>query len=209
MSDHVLLSTAYFPPISWIAAAFQATTTTIEIHETYVKQTYRNRCNILGPNGFQILSIPVTKPYGHHSKTFEIEVSSHYDWKRQHMRSIQTAYNSSPFYLFYKERIEKVLYEPHDLLSELNNALLNLISELLGFDLKTSFTDTYYHNPDSYTDLRDKISPGKLSHSEDHFPVYTQVFSHKYPFHPDLSILDLLFNEGPASLEYIMKLGNN
>ncbi len=206
MPNHVLLSTAYFPPISWIAIALQSKTVAIETRETYTKQTFRNRCNILGTNGLQVLSIPVEKPYGHQSKTCEIRISKNSDWRRIHLRSMLTAYNKSPFFLYYRQPIENLLFEPYELLIDLNISLLNLIFELLGTGTKLHLTNTFEKEPVGVVDMRNAINPGESILPGSSLPAYTQVFYPKFPFYPDLSILDLLFNEGPASSEYIDKV---
>ncbi len=97
----VLLTTAYFPPVGYMAEVLRADTVVIEVHETYPKQTCRNHCVIQGPNGRQTLSIPVTRINGNHTKTRDILISTHEPWQKTHWRSIQTAYNNSPFFLYY------------------------------------------------------------------------------------------------------------
>lgn len=202
MPPSLLLSTAYFPPISWFALASNCGSVTIEAFETYRKQSFRNRCNILGPNGLQALTVPVSKPSGNHSKTREVIVASELDWKRQHLRSIETAYNSSPFYLYYRDRITKTLLFPNSGLIDLNLSLIKLLCELTGITLKLEFTNLFEKNPSGITDLRNAIQPGNPLPAC-LFPVYNQVFSTKFPFMDDLSILDLLCNEGPASHDYL------
>lgn len=202
MPQRLLLSTAYFPPISWFAIILGSDSTTIEAFETYQKQTFRNRCNILGPNGLQALTVPVKKPFGNHSKTHQVILATEIDWKRQHLRSIETAYNSSPFYLYYRDRIAKALLSSHCHLMELNASLIYLISDLMGVTLNIDLTKSFEKNPSGFFDFRNEIQPGSSLPSH-LFPVYTQVFSTRFPFTADLSILDLLFNEGPASLDYL------
>jgi len=206
MSSTVLLSTAYFPPISWFAALLNSDIVILEVWETYSRQTYRNRCQILGPNGLQALSVPISKPYGNSTKTTEVQIVTPSGWNRLHWRAIVTAYNASPFFLYYRDRIESVLFEPHESLFSLNLSLIELLFELMKIQKSINLSINFQKDPKELTDLRNSIHPKKTFRSPDTFEPYTQVFNSKYPFVPDLSIIDLLFNEGPASKDYLLNL---
>ncbi|MBE0662630.1 MAG: WbqC family protein [Bacteroidales bacterium] len=206
MSSTVLLSTAYFPPISWFAAILKNDKVILEACETYSRQTYRNRCQILGPNGLQSLSVPITKPYGNRTQTSEVQIVTPSAWNRLHWRAIVTTYNASPFFLYYRDKIELVLFEPQNSLFALNLSLIELLLELLEIEKPVSLSIDFEKDPKDLIDLRNSIHPKKAFLSMDLFPPYTQVFSTKFPFIPDLSIIDLLFNEGPASKDYLLNL---
>jgi hypothetical protein len=203
MPKPLLLSTAYFPPVSWFVFLNHHSRIMIESQETYPKQTYRNRCRILGPNGLQILSVPVSKPNGNSSKTTQVLVSSDDHWKRIHWRAIKTAYNASPFFLYYRDRIEKELFSPHYKLFDLNISLIRLLLDFLDIQVNIEFTDVFNKDAVNCTDLRTQIHPKKKLLVSRSLPRYTQVFGERYGFVPDLGIIDLLFNEGPASKDYL------
>ncbi len=209
MPKPVLLSTAYFPPIILFAALTKSAAASLETCETFTKQSYRNRCHIMGPNGLQGLTVPVNKPFGNQTKTSEITLASHSNWKRTHWRAIETAYNTSPFFLFYRDRFHEILFKDHTHLFVLNQAFINMILGHLGLPVEIGFTKEFEKEPQDVTDLRNIIHPKKPLPNQINFPVYTQVFNAKHGFIPNLSIIDLLFNEGPASLDYLNEVAEN
>lgn len=200
---HVLLSTAYFPPVSWFASLLLNGKIQIEACETYYRQSYRNRCYIYGPNGKQALVIPVNKPNRNHTRITKIIIPENNNWRKMHWRSIITAYNKSPFFLFYRDPIEKALFRSETNLFGFNLLLINLIAGLLGLEITISETSSFEKSLPGALDLRNMIHPKKVCFENKVFPEYMQVYSSKYGFQSDLSILDLLFNEGPASLDYL------
>jgi hypothetical protein len=200
----LLLSTSYFPPISYISQIAKADSVLIEAHENYQKQSYRNRCYIAGPNNKQMLSITVVRKEGNHTPIDKIAFSEQYDWKKNHWNSIITAYNSSPFLLYYQDEIKDCLFSEYSSLLEMNTAILKLLLELLQIKTPLKFTDSFELNPTSDTiDLRNTIHPKKLSLIKDIQKPYFQVFEDRYGFLPDLSILDLLFNMGTEAKGYL------
>ncbi|HOI31310.1 MAG: WbqC family protein [Bacteroidales bacterium] len=201
-----LFSTAYFPPISYFSKLINCNKIVFEAEETYIKQSYRNRCIILSANGIQKLVVPVKKPNGTHSKTKVITPDYSINWPVQHLRSLHAAYKSSPYYDYYIHYFEEILLSiPATSLLSLNNTLLKKIAALLKTDLEISYTDVFIKNPDGITDFRSYFNP-KVAFPVNSFEPYYQVFGDKFTFHPDLSILDLLFNEGPQSIFYLKKL---
>jgi len=200
-----VFSTAYFPPVSYFSQCLKQDCFLIETQETYPKQTYRNRCVIATANGLQNLTIPVCKTFGNQTLTAEIIISEAEPWQRLHKRALAAAYKSSPFYEFYIDDLLPVFDQQHETLVALNETAFKLILKLLKIDLPYSFTTEYKQSSELVTDYRNVFSP-KNPFRKDHFPEYYQVYAHKYPFQADLSILDLLFNEGPQSLLYLKSL---
>ncbi len=202
----VLLSTAYLPPISWIAAALQVGSIVLEIHETYPKQTFRNRCNIATSSGVLSLTVPVKRVNGNHTKTCDIQIDNSKNWQLLHWRSIITAYNKSPYFIYYRDLIEPVLFRKQDLLIDLNTELLKTLLKALGImTMEILNTDNYLLKPD-LDDLRDSFHPKYSNQAVTcELPRYIQSFEENHGFIRDLSIIDLLFNLGPDALTYLTK----
>jgi hypothetical protein len=203
-----LLATAYLPPVEYVALIQQQGGAIIEVCETYRKQTYRNRCHIATPGGILPLIVPVLKPNGNHTITNETGISYHVPWHRTHWRSIESAYNSSPFFLYYRDAFEPLYNRHYSRLVEMNNAFMNTIAELLRIKVSISFTDSYLFTQKSQTDLRSELNPKNppvLCELSD-FPLYNQVFGQEHGFLPNLSIIDLLFNLGPDSHNYLERV---
>ncbi len=204
----VLLSTAYLPPISWMAVAIQAENINIEIQETYLKQTFRNRCNIATSAGILPLSVPVMKVNGNHTKTVDITIDNSKNWQQLHWRSIVTAYNKSPYFLFYRDLFEPVYRRNFELLVELNSEILNKLSMALNIkNIDMNFTTEYQYIPHCI-DLRLSFNPKKTPYQSisGDLPRYIQAFEVNHGYTPDLSIIDLIFNVGPDALQYLSNI---
>src|ERR1035438_4580712 len=137
----ILVTTSYLPPVSFISACFGRQKIIIEGFETYTRQTFRNHCLIYGPNGIQQLSVPVSKVYGNHTRTRDIRIFHGSNWQKNHWRSIETAYNNSPFFLYYRDHFESFYVQKFDLLLDLNSELLKVIFSILGTEKEIGFTD--------------------------------------------------------------------
>jgi hypothetical protein len=204
MND-VLVTTTYLPPIAFFASVLKAKTIIVEQHENYIKQTYRNRCYILTANGILPLSIPVNKVDGNHTLIKDIRISYINNWQTNHWRAIESAYNKSPFFLYYRDDLEKFYTQSYELLIDYNTELLRFILKKLGISTVINFTDDFLPIDQSENDERYSIHP-KLSKGNIIYPHYYQVFEEKHGFIPNVSIIDLLFNEGPESKYYLENL---
>ncbi len=202
----MLFSSAYFPPLIHFAWLYQAKDIQIEQFETYPKQTYRNRCNILTANGLQSLSIPVIKPFGAKTLSRDVKISYDEPWQQLHWRAIKTAYNSSPFLLYYEDELKLFLKKKHPFLLDLNEAVILLINSLMDWEISFKRTDEFVF-PNEIPPGEDKrfvLTPkNTITYN---LPSYIQVFSDQYPFFENLSILDLIFNLGPEAESYLMKI---
>lgn len=194
----MLLSTAYFPPVAWLSLAVRGAS--LEAHENYQKQSYRNRCYILGSGGPQMLQVPVV--HGGSKLITDIEVDYSTPWVVRTQRALDTAYETSAFYEYYRDGVFGILDSQPRTLWVLNLSTIRFLVEKTGFPFKLSETADYV--PSAQEDYRNLIHPKKASP----FPErpYYQVFRDKLGgFTPGLSALDLLFNEGPGSIEWLVK----
>ena len=176
----------------------------IEKEETYPKQTYRNRCKIMTANGVLNLTIPVEKLNGNTTKTKDIKIINSSQWYINHWRAINSAYSGSPFFLYYKDDLEHFFKGNYDNLLKFNNELLNELLNLIGIKCSIEFSNSFTkpNNSNQELDYRYSISP-KISSDFRHTEEYYQVFSNKFNFTPNLSIMDLLFNIGPETKNYL------
>jgi hypothetical protein len=197
--NNPLLSTAYLAPISYYAILLKQNNSMIEYHEHFIKKSIRNRCDIMNTNGRLSLSIPVNRKTKTKTKISKIKISYAENWQKNHWKSIVSSYNSSPFFEYYKDKLKPYFLKEEEYLIDFNN---NLQKEILAL-LKIKFTITYnsiYKRTGDFTDLRDNNSI-KINTIR-----YDQVFMEKHKFINNLSIIDLLFNMGPESLDYLHQL---
>ncbi len=199
----ILLPTSYFPPVSWFAYLLRSKTAYIEQMETFPKQTYRNRCEIMTSSGKLDLVVPVSKPNGNHTKSRDIMIAFREPWNQHHWKSIQTAYRSSPYFDYYADFLQPLFESGETSLIAHNYKILSVINRILHLDVSIEFTSEYIKLPEELIDLRKELSPKKERQGIS-FPEYPQVFSHKFGFMPDLSILDLLCNLGPEAKGYLI-----
>lgn len=196
----LLLQPTYFPSISNFVAMAQADAITFEMDDNFQKQTNRNRMYIYSPNGLQMLNIPVKHSKELHQKTRDIKIETAFDWQKQHFKSLDAAYRSSPFFEYFEDDIRPIFEKKHTFLKDLNFETMSIVSKCLGLPFEYNETAEYFHENSDVTDLRN-LANGKKDTSE--FEEYTQVFGEKFGFINNLSILDLLFNEGRYAKEYL------
>lgn len=201
---NVILSTAYLPPIDYFRVIKENPGWQLEQHENYIKQSYRNRCHIYSANGLLPLQIPVSRKEGSSAPVRRISIDNSENWQVKHWRAIVSAYNSTPFFEYYKEDFIPFYFERYDSLFDFNTSLLKLLLELTGLDQNILLTGSF-SNYESDSDYRTFIHPKKRSPVPENKEKgrYHQVFAHKYGFIPNLSLIDLLFNEGPDSILYL------
>jgi hypothetical protein len=202
--EPILLSTAYLPPVQYMSKFLTGGSVIIETHENYQKQSYRNRSCIYGANGRQCLVIPVIKTHGEKTPISLVEIDHKAPWRKIHLKSIHSAYKLSPFYEFYADEFNGLFDERVSLILDWNTRFLKYILRLLELPAEIKSTAVYEKFPDHTTDLRQSIHPKtRLIKPDERFnPVpYNQVFGERYGFIPNLSIIDLLFNEGPNTRE--------
>ena len=234
-----LLSTAYFPPVSYFAAIAQemeglikkgasrknilptplsSSVMYIEACENYQKQSYRNRCRFYGADGVQTLSFPILHSNGTHKNLIsEVRIDYSKPWVLQHKRAITSAYGTSAYFEYYQDELFAILDSQPERLIDLNTALLNFFIQKIGIKAEIHMTKEYSPNGTVISedkqiqceDLRDVIHPKRQNNILNAMGLekpYFQVFSPKHGFQSDLSIMDLLFNEGPDSILFLKNL---
>ena len=197
---NVLLLPTYFPSVSQFAAMVQADSITFEMEDNFQKQTNRNRMYIYSPNGVQLLNIPVKHSKENHQKTKDVKIETAFDWQKQHFKSLEAAYRTSPFFEYFEDDLAPIFQKKHTFLMDLNIEAMEIVCDCLGLDLKFGKTSEYFHETTELSDFR-HLANGKKDSSQ--FEPYTQVFEEKHGYLNNLSILDLLFNEGRYAMDYL------
>jgi len=201
-----VFSLPYFGSIHFFHEVVKHGTITIEKHENFQKQTYRNRQYIYGANGKLMLNLPVKHTKSSTRKKYlECSLENEFKWQELHFKSLETAYRTSPYFEFYEDDIKPLFQNTYEKVFDFNLACFQLAVELLNLDIKISFTENFkeeYTAPDE--DFRYLINAkAKINNT---FEPYHQVFENKHGFIPNLSILDLIFNLGPESINYLKRL---
>ncbi len=218
-----LLSSTYFGPIQWYQKLNRYESCLIERHDNFVKQTYRNRCIIATTNGSQTLSVPVDKFDGIKCPMKDVRISDHGNWRHIHWNALLSAYGESPFFEYYQDDLRPFFEKRWKYLFDFNMETMEKLCELLNIQLSYRPTDEFipitqtqwtidsikpYHPRIVHcqlpADFREVIHPKHPAPDTDFEPrPYYQVYRQKYGFLPNLSILDLLFNEGNEAMLYL------
>lgn len=180
----------------------QADSITFEMEDNFQKQTNRNRMYIYSPNGIQLLNIPVKHSQDIRQKFKDVRIENDFDWRKNHFKSLEAAYRTSPFFEYFEDDIRALFQKKHEFMMDLNFQTLEVVSECLGVKFDFKKTEEYFHEANGLTDFR-ALANGKKDASV--FEPYTQVFEEKHGFLNNLSILDLLFNEGRYAMDYLKK----
>lgn len=203
MKENVILSTAYLAPIQYYSKLLNYKDVFIELHENFIKQTYRNRCKIYTANGELSISIPIKK-IATKTKIKDLLIDYDTNWTKVHWKSIESAYRSSPFFEFYQDDLRPFYINKYKYLIDFNLEIQNVILEHLDINVNVKLTEKYLHLPNhDCDDLRTLITPKRKKSDSYNATEYTQVFMEKHGFIPNLSIMDLLFNEGPNAIEIL------
>ncbi len=206
----LVIESQYLGSIQYYAYLTAHSKALIEQYEYYEKGSYRNRAYIATPNGQLMLSVPLKR--GKHQRKLmkDVEIAYDMDWQKRHWQSLASAYRSSPYFEFYEDVLEPIYQKKVKYLMDWNESLNALIFSQLelptSYELTSEFNKKY--NTNNFVDKRSAIHPKTKKHQLDTLftpPTYHQVFSNKVPFLPNLSILDLLFAEGPNTLHILQK----
>ena len=201
MLEKAIFHPTYFPSIVQYALMVKHKDIVFEVNGNFQKQTYRNRCYILGANGKQLLNVPISKKSGK-QKTKDIIINYSENWQKEHLKSLISAYKSSPFFEFYIDDFMPIFTKKEKYLINLNTTIFSLLNEAIQVNIPYELSKEYI--TDSENNFRYLVNAKKEALVQ--MPKYTQVFSNKYGFIPNLSMLDLLFNEGPNAEMYLNSL---
>ena len=202
MESQLLLPAFYLPPVSYFHLIKEnEQDICLEKYEHYPKQSYRTRAKIATANGVLDMIVPIVHGRKERVAMKDIRINYEFNWQRLHWLSLQTAYRSSPYFEYYEDDFAYFYEKQHDFLFDFNVEQLQLILKCLKLDRHLTFTESYERGGSS-VDYREAIHPKKPSLMP-HAKPYYQVFEDKHGFLPDLSIVDLLFNQGPQSKSYL------
>ncbi|MBW8243193.1 WbqC family protein [Muricauda oceani] len=201
----IIVHPTYFPSIATFAAIVQHEVIW-EAHDNFQKQTYRNRCYISTDKGKHMLNIPITHVGGKegHQKYVDVRTENSYNWKKEHWRTLETAYRTSPFFEFYEDEIRPLYEGNDDSLYDFNLKTIEAVAGCIQMGIPTEKTEKYEVSPETLFDARFLVEAKK--EKDWGIEQYTQVFEERHGFIANLSILDLLFNEGTNTLSYLKDL---
>jgi len=197
---NILIHPTYFPSISHYVAMIKADMVTLEMEDNFQKQTNRNRMYIYSPNGVQLLNIPVKHCLDRHQKYKDVRIENDFGWQKNHFKSLEAAYRTSPFFEYFEDDFRPLFEKKHEFLMDLNIETFELVNDALGIQFSIEKTTEYFHEITHLKDFR-SLANGKKDTTQ--IEEYTQVFNEKHGFLNNLSILDLLFNEGRYAVDYL------
>ena len=204
MDNPLILPVCYLPPVSYFGVLHRSSAPVLlERFEHYPKQTYRNRTSIYSANGKLDLIIPIQHGSHGHLAMKDVKISYESDWQRLHWASLQTAYRSSAYFEYYEDDFAPFYQQRFEWLFDFNEAQLTLLLRLMKIEKEVGHTTTYRDDYPLATDFRQAIHPKRTPPSVNGSQPYYQVFAAKHGFLANLSVVDLLFNHGPQSKEYL------
>jgi hypothetical protein len=195
-----LIYSTYFPSIAHFIAMLKADIVFIEVSDNYQKQSHRNRTEIYGANGKLALTVPVSYTQKNRQLYKDVKIANENQWQQQHLKSLQSAYSMSPFFEFYIDDLMPLFEKQFDFILDFNLHCFEVLKDALQIDIKTSKTVLFEKKLEDKIDYRSLVN---RNYKVIEFQNYTQVFSEKHGFISNLSILDILFNEGPSTELYL------
>jgi hypothetical protein len=196
----ILLQPTYFSPIIQFVGISKSVELIFEVADNFQKQTYRSRCYISTASGKHLLNVPIQHTKGIKQKTKEVKIDYKDNWQKLHLKTLETAYSSSPFFEFYIDDLQPIFEKQTPFLLDLNLKAHEIIMNALQLEIPTSKTIEYHKNVDFLDVRKFAIAKGE---KEIQLDRYIQVFEQNHGFISNLSILDLLFMEGPNALNYL------
>ena len=197
----ILIHPNYFPNIHQFTQIIKADNILFEASDNYQKQTFRNRTYIYGANGKLGLFVPVIHSHNNRELFKDVKISYDSNWMDLHLKSLQSAYRSSPYFEYFEDNFIKLYSEKEKFLVDFNIKCIKLISNLLDLNLNYKISNEYVEKTNDIIDLRGLSNARKEKKIET--PKYIQVFESKHGYLNNLSIVDLIFSEGPNSVSLI------
>lgn len=203
MQNTAILPLFYLPPVGYFSLLQKlGEDFLIEKHEHLAKQTYRNRASIYSPNGKLDITVPVVKGAKTHTKMKDVRISYDFNWQRLHWLSLESCYRSSAYFEFYEDELSRFYTNKFEFLFDYNFELLEWLNKKLKLNKNFEVTDEYFDDIKPELDFRSIMNPKKQEDIVNNKSYY-QVFEDKHQFLPNLSIVDLLFNQGPQARLYL------
>ncbi len=201
----LLIEPHFLPSVSWIWLVAQHQEVVLDVSSNYIKSTYRNRAHIPGPNGLLRLSVPLEHGRGQKMPMHTVQISYAEDWQKIIWQTIQSTYRRSPFFEYYEDLLTPFFVKKTGDLMTLNMGLLRVMLKALEEKLVISTTESYIApGTAGYIDMREVVHPRKDNPLQLQFRPYTQVFSDRHTFMPDMSALDVIFNKGKFSAKELV-----
>lgn len=197
----------YIGSVYYFKALYDSPKALIDLGENFIKSTYRNRCYIPGPNNILLLSIPLRQGKSQKKPMSKVEISYDHPWQKLHWKTFCSCYQSAPYFEYYENDFRELIFKDFKYLTQLNMAILKWINEVLGLEIIIDYSNEYINsNHSSLTDMRSRFEPKRLLKDpyQNNIPSYMQVFDDKIGFKENMSILDLVFNEGPNTVSYLL-----
>jgi len=207
---HILIHPLYFGSIQQFTAIAKATSITFEMHDNFQKQTYRNRTFIATPEGPLLLNIPIkhtskgkrgTRERAH-QKYKDVRIENDFPWQREHWKSIQIAYRTSPFFEFFEDDFAPLYEKKYLHLMDFNLDTFEILKDAMGIEIPVNYTEIYEKEVRGMEDYRHLANAKNNSSFQNE--RYTQVLEKHHGFLPNLSVIDLLFNEGTNAFSYLL-----
>ncbi|QIL42101.1 WbqC family protein [Pedobacter sp. HDW13] len=203
MQNTAILPLFYLPPVGYFSLLQKlGPDFLIEKHEHLAKQTYRNRASIYSPNGKLDLTVPVVKGSKTHTKMKDVRISYDFKWQRLHWLSLEGCYRSSAYFEYYEDELSRFYHEKFEFLFDYNLELIEWLNKKLKLPVIMNTTNEYNDTVPPELDYRGMMNPKKEEDMVNNKPYY-QVFEDRHQFLPNLSIVDLLFNQGPQARLYL------
>lgn len=203
MQSSAIFPLFYLPPVSYFSGLKQFEGNfIIDKEEHFPKQTYRNRATIYSPNGSLDLIVPVVRGSNMHTKVKDVRISNDFQWQRLHWKSLESCYRKSAYFEYYEDELRRFYDQKFEFLFDYNLEIMQWLLKQMKKEPISNFTEEYVSELPQELDFRHQFPCKKEQHHSNVKP-YFQVFDDRHGFKPNLSIADLLFNQGPQSKAYL------